>query len=135
MCIRDSCNALIGIGNVFYQQERDSLAYTYYVQALEGAQAAKLPRVVQSALFNAGASLSYTEGPEAAIALYRTSLLRSSGSESADLRAAIHLNIGSMYSDLEDHGSALLELEKAYDQYAVLQDLSLIHISEPTRPN
>ncbi|MBP9138966.1 MAG: hypothetical protein KBF87_10795 [Flavobacteriales bacterium] len=118
------CNALIGIGNVFYQQERDSLAYTYYVQALEGAQAAKLPRVVQSALFNAGASLSYTEGPEAAIALYRISLLLSPEAESADLHAAIHLNIGSMYSDLEDHGSALLELDKAYDQYAALQDSS-----------
>jgi signal transduction histidine kinase len=116
------CNALIGQGNVRYMQERDTDALRFYQQAMECAKAGGFIHVLHSASVNAAAALSYTEGPDAAIALYRELLAAMHGEEAQGLRADVLANLASLHSDKGDHASALRDADEALRIRTVMHD-------------
>ncbi|MCC6541756.1 MAG: sensor histidine kinase [Flavobacteriales bacterium] len=119
------CRALIGIGNVYYAQEQDSAALTYYEQALAVARDRHESSLTVSALLNMGASLSYTVGPDSAIGLYRSVLdTATSRSLDASFRADLLTNMASMLSDIDEHGAALAFTDSALALQAALHDTS-----------
>ncbi len=119
------CRALIGLGNVYYYQEKDSAALTYYYQAFDEARDGNDPGLMVSALLNIGAALSYTSGSDHAISLYRSFLDTAAvGSVGPRLKADVLCNMASMYSDLEDHRTAVALIDSALFLYGTLRDTS-----------
>jgi len=121
--IEGICRALIGMGNAYYFQEQDSAALAYYEEAYAVAKAEQDPGLLVSALLNIGASLSYTAGPDSALALYRA-VLDTADQASVPLRfrADILGNMASMHSDLDQHEAALTILDSAMLIYSSLYD-------------
>lgn len=120
--LKGVCNALIGQGNVRYMQERDADALHFYRQAMDRAREGGFIHVLHSATVNAAAALSYTEGPEAAISLYREQLATLHGEEAQGPRADVLVNLAGLRSDLGDHDSALLYADDALHIRTALND-------------
>lgn len=132
----EASRALIGMGNVYYFQELDTTALRYYTEALRFAQKVQDPGLMVSVLLNIGAALSYTDGPDTAIALYRHVLDTASTDRlPARWRADILGNLASIYTDLEQHGRAQQLLDSALALYGPLNDtasMAQIHLYRST---
>ncbi len=118
------CNALMGIGNVYYGQERDSLAHASYQRAMECARSIGAVHILMNAAINAASAISYMRGPQASIDLYKQLLANSQQDMDEGAIATVHANLGSSYSDLGEHQAALQEVDIALGIYQGLQDSS-----------
>jgi len=122
--LKGVCNALIGQGNVRYMQERDADALRFYRRAMDCAKAGGFTHVLHSATVNAAAALSYTEGPDAAITLYREQLAALLDEEALGQRADVLANLASLHSDKDDHGAALRDADEALRIRTAMRDSS-----------
>lgn len=116
------CRALIGMGNAYYYQASDAEALNYFQQALEVAKRMKEQGLIMSSVLNVGAALSFTEGPQAAIDLYRSVLDTIGTSITPSMQADLLSNLASCYSDIGDDQNALVEVNKALVIHGNLKD-------------
>lgn len=114
--------SLIGIGNVHYHQEQDSVALVWYRQAYEHALISNDAGLILSAALNIGAAMTYVEGEEAAMGFYRSILDSTDTDWFPRIRADILANLASLHSDLGQHEQALRVLHDALAIYAEERD-------------
>lgn len=107
-------SALIGMGNVFYIQEKDEEALQIYNEVLSLARRIDNPDLMMDALFNIGSVVAFTVSADSAIHLYETVLDTMTVNQSGiHFKADLLTNLASMKSDLEQHNSALDLIDQA----------------------
>lgn len=120
--IGNICRTLIALGNVHYYQQNDSAATRFFMQAMRAAQLSRDNGLILSSVLNLGAAMSFTEGPQAAIALYR-SVLDTAGNRIGNIyRGDLLANLASMYSDMNDHRRAVIEIDQSLAAYGAALD-------------
>jgi len=114
--------SLIGIGNVHYHQEQDSLALARYEGAFAHARTHRDAGLILSSALNIGAAMTYVRGEEAAMAFYRSILDTTDASRFPRLKADILSNLASLHSDLDQHNKALVLLDQAMVIFSAQRD-------------
>lgn len=114
--------SLIGIGNVHYHQEQDSLALLWYEKAFEHARRVGDGGLILSSVLNMGAAKTYVDGEEAAMEFYNSLLDTTDASWFPRIRADILANLASLLSDLEQHEEALRVSNEAMSIYSEERD-------------
>jgi len=107
------CQAHLGIGNVYYHQERDSLALASYRMAMASAEKGRSPGHLLDASMNAGAVMAYLNGPDASIALYDSLLINPILRQDLSTQASLLTNLASFHTDLGHHERAIGLLHEA----------------------